>query len=72
MFRTIRGMGVSFEVTGNDRIPNTTVQVDSYQSQKQMIDPEFTNELKTQQYMGLFVTPDMVDMTQQGDFAITR
>ena len=72
MFRTIRQMGVSFEVTGNDRIPNTTVQVDSYQSQKQMIDPEFTNELKTQQYMGLFVTPDMVDMTQQGDFAITR
>lgn len=72
MFRTIRGMGVSFEVTGNTRIPNTTVQVDSYQSQKQMIDPEFTNELKTQQYMGLFVTPDMVDMTQQGDFAITR
>ena len=72
MFRTIRGMGVSFEVTGNVRIPNTTVQVDSYQSQKQMIDPEFTNELKTQQYMGLFVTPDMVDMTQQGDFAITR
>lgn len=72
MFRTIRGMGVSFEVTGNDRIPNTTVQVDSYQSQKQMIDQEFTNELKTQQYMGLFVTPDMVDMTQQGDFAITR
>jgi hypothetical protein len=65
-------MGVNFEVTGNDRIPNTTVQVDSYQSQKQMIDPEFTNELKTQQYMGLFVTPDMVDMTQQGDFAITR
>ncbi|AGX01930.1 virion structural protein [Erwinia phage PhiEaH1] len=72
MFRTIRQMGVNFEVTGNDRIPNTTVQVDSYQSQKQMIDPEFTNELKTQQYMGLFVTPDMVDMTQQGDFAITR
>lgn len=72
MFRTLRQMGVSFETQGNDRIPNTSVQVDSYQSNKQMIDPEFMNELKNQQYMGLFVTPDMVDMTQQGDFAITR
>ena len=72
MFRTLRQMGVSFETQGNDRIPNSSVQVDSYQSNKQMIDPEFMNELKNQQYMGLFVTPDMVDMTQQGDFAITR
>ncbi|UQT03129.1 putative virion structural protein [Serratia phage vB_SmaS-Totoro] len=72
MFRVIRSMGVVIEVQGNPRMPNTTVDVSEFQSQKQQIDPEFSRELQRQQYMGLFVTPEMVDMTTQADFAISR
>lgn len=72
MFRTLRQMGVCFEVQGNTGLPNTTVDVEAFQSGKLQIDQEFTNSLRNDQYMGLYVTPDMVDMTQQGDFAITR
>lgn len=72
MFRTLRSMGVCFEVQGNTGLPNTTVDVEAFQSGKLQIDQEFTNSLRNDQYMGLYVTPDMVDMTQQGDFAITR
>lgn len=72
MFRVIRNMGVSFEISGNDRIPNTTVNVEDYQAQRNMIDSAFTDELTKQVYMGLYVTPEMVDATQASDFAITR
>lgn len=72
MFRTLRQMGVCFEIQGHSGLPNTTVDVESFQSGKLQIDNEFTEKLRNEQYMGLFVTPDMVDMTQQGDFAITR
>jgi hypothetical protein len=48
------------------------VDVESFQSGKLQIDNDFTEKLRNEQYMGLFVTPDMVDMTQRGDFAITR
>lgn len=72
MFRVIRQMGVVMEVQGNPRMPNTTVDIQEFQSQKQQIDPEFSKELQRQQYMGLFVTPEMVDMTTQADFAISR
>lgn len=72
MFRVIRNMGVSFEIAGNDRIPNTTVNVEDYQSQRNMVDTAFTDELTKQVYMGLYVTPEMVDATQASDFAITR
>lgn len=72
MFRTLRSMGVCFEVQGNTGLPNTTVDVEAFQSGKLQIDQEFTNSLRNDQYMGMYVTPDMVDMTQQGDFAITR
>lgn len=72
MFRTLRQMGVCFEVQGHPGLPNTTVDVEAFQSNKLQIDQEFTNQLRNEQYMGLYVTPDMVDMTQQGDFAITR
>ncbi|UGO54019.1 putative virion structural protein [Serratia phage vB_SmaM-Kodama] len=72
MFRVIRSMGVVIEVQGNPRMPNTTVDVSEFQSQRQQIDPEFSRELQRQQYMGLFVTPEMVDMTTQADFAISR
>ncbi|ATA65380.1 virion structural protein [Serratia phage vB_SmaM_ 2050HW] len=56
MFRVIRSMGVVIEVQGNPRMPNTTVDVSEFQSQRQQIDPEFSRELQRQQYMGLFVT----------------
>ncbi|UKS72023.1 virion structural protein [Klebsiella phage KpLz-2_45] len=72
MFRVLRMMGTTIEVQGNPRIPNTTVDINEYQSQKQIIDENFTNDLRRQQYMGLFVTPAMVDMTDEADFAITR
>lgn len=72
MFRVLRMMGTTVEVQGNPRMPNTTVELEEYQSQKQIIDESFTDELRRQQYMGLFVTPAMVDMTDDADFAITR
>lgn len=72
MFRVLRMMGTTIEVQGNPRIPNTTVDINEYQSQKQIIDESFTDDLRRQQYMGLFVTPAMVDMTDEADFAITR
>ncbi|WP_107333852.1 hypothetical protein [Klebsiella pneumoniae] len=72
MFRVLRMMGTTIEVQGNPRIPNTTVEISEYQSQKQIIDEAFTDDLRRQQYMGLFVTPAMVDMTDEADFAITR
>lgn len=72
MFRVIRQMGIIFDVQGNTRIPNTSVNVEDFQSQKQMIDNEFMDRLEKQVYMGFFVTPEMVDATQSADFAITR
>lgn len=72
MFRTLRMMGVVVEVQGNPRMPNTTVDVSEFQSQKQQIDETFTQDLRRQQYMGLLVTPAMVDQTDEADFAITR
>lgn len=72
MFRVLRMMGTTVEVQGNPRMPNTTVELEEYQSQKQIIDESFTDDLRRQQYMGLFVTPAMVDMTDDADFAITR
>lgn len=72
MFRTLRMMGVVVEVQGNPRMPNTTVDVTEFQSQKQQIDETFTQDLRRQQYMGLMVTPAMVDQTDDADFAITR
>lgn len=72
MFRSLRMMGTTIEVQGNPRMPNTTVEISEHQSQKQQIDEAFTEDLRRQQYMGLFVTPGMVDMTDDADFAITR
>lgn len=72
MFRTLRQMGVVFEVQGHPGLPNTTVDVESFTANRPQIDQTFTDALRNEQYMGLYVTPDMVDMTQQGDFAITR
>lgn len=72
MFRTLRQMGVAFEVQGHPGLPNTTVDVEAFQQGRPMIDQTFTDALRNEQYMGLYVTPDMVDMSQQGDFAITR
>lgn len=72
MFRTLRMMGTTIETQGNPRMPNTTVDLTEHQSQKQIIDENFTDDLRRQQYMGLIVTPAMVDMTDDADFAITR
>lgn len=72
MFRTLRQMGVVFEIQGHPGLPNTTVDVESFTANRPQIDQSFTDALRNEQYMGLYVTPDMVDMTQQGDFAITR
>lgn len=72
MFRVIRQMGITFDVQGNTRIPNTSVNVEDFQSQKQMIDNDFMDRLEKQVYMGFYVTPEMVDATQGSDFAITR
>lgn len=72
MFRVIRQMGIIFDVQGNSRIPNTSVNVEDFQSQKQMIDNDFMDRLEKQVYMGFYVTPEMVDATQSADFAITR
>jgi len=72
MFRTLRMMGVVVEVQGNPRMPNTTVDVAEFSSQKQQIEESFTQDLRRQQYMGLLVTPAMVDQTDEADFAITR
>lgn len=72
MFRVIRQMGIIFDIQGNQRIPNTSVNVEDFQSQKQMIDNDFMDRLEKQVYMGFYVTPEMVDATQSADFAITR
>lgn len=72
MFRVIRQMGIVFDIQGNTRIPNTSVNVEDFNSQKQMIDNDFMDRLEKQVYMGFFVTPEMVDATQSSDFAITR
>jgi hypothetical protein len=72
MFRVIRQMGIIFDIQGNSRIPNTSVNVEDFQSQKQMIDNDFMDRLEKQVYMGFYVTPEMVDATQSADFAITR
>lgn len=72
MFRVIRQMGLTFEIQGNKRIPNTSVNVEDYQSQKQMIDNDYMDRLEKQLYMGMIVTPEMVDATQASDFAITK
>lgn len=72
MFRVLRQMAVTFEFQGNPRMPNTSVAVEDTQSSKPMIDNEFMDRLRNQIYMGLYVTPEMVDATQGSDFAITR
>lgn len=72
MFRVIRQMGIIFDIQGNSRIPNTSVNVEDFNSNKQIIDNDFMDRLEKQVYMGFFVTPEMVDATQSADFAITR
>ncbi len=72
MFRVIRQMGIIFDIQGNSRIPNTSVNVEDFNSNKQMIDNDFMDRLEKQVYMGFYVTPEMVDATQSADFAITR
>lgn len=72
MFRVIRQMGIIFDIQGNTRIPNTSVNVEDFNSNKQIIDNDFMDRLEKQVYMGFYVTPEMVDATQSADFAITR
>lgn len=72
MFRTLRQMGITFEIQGNTRIPNTTVGVEESHGQRPPIDTEFSESLEKQLYMGFYLTKEMVDATQGSDFAITR
>lgn len=72
MFRVMRQMGVFTEARGNSRLPQTTVDIEESRGTKQSIDPEFTEELTRLVYSGVYVTPEMIDATQDTDFAISR
>lgn len=65
----IQSGGVSVTASGNTGYPETKMVVESVASQRQEVNTDLMDHYKRQQYLGLGVTPEMVDRSMSEELA---
>lgn len=65
----IQSGGVSVTASGNTGYPETKMVVESVSSQRQEVNTDLMDHYKRQQYLGLGVTPEMVDRSMSEELA---
>lgn len=65
----VQGMGIEFEVQGNDQLPNTKIGYSEISSSYNRPDDELMNELKDMTIDHIGVPPEMIDDARRAEFA---
>ena len=65
----IRRAGVEVKTTGHPDLPNTKVNIDNFNSNITMPDSDLEEQMKNRQYLGLGLSPDLMDQASSLDLA---
>lgn len=69
IFAGLARAGIRLKVDGAGVMPNTNIDYNDVSRSVTLPDSDFTDELKRMHYLGLQITPDLIDQTLQGEFA---
>jgi len=65
----IRRAGVEVKTTGHPDLPDTKVNIDNFNSNITMPDSDLEEQMKNRQYLGLGLSPDLMDQASSLDLA---